>query len=1547
MPRGNEPTTKFKADISELKAAMQEASRQIRLANSEFKAASAGMDDWSDSADGLSAKLKQLDSVLDAQKSKLSSLEKQYELTAKEFGENSKGAQELAVKINNQKAAITKTEKSIQSYSGKLDKVKNGTKTYDEALEDLRATTDRASDGFSAMKVALGNLIADGIRKAITAVKDLAKETLQVGMEFEKSMSNVQAISGATAEDMQKLGDKAEEMGRKTKFSASEAADAFSYMAMAGWKTEDMLGGIEGIMNLAAASGEDLATTSDIVTNALTAMGYSAKDAGKLADVMAAASSNSNTNVKMMGQTFQYAAPIVGALGYNMEDTAKAIGLMGNAGIQADKAGTALRSMLTRLSAPPKECAEEMEKLGISITDSNGKMKDLDTVMKDLRQAFGKLSETEKTAAAKHLAGQEAMSGLLAIVQAAPEDYDKLTKAVENSNGAAQNMADTMNDNVAGKLQAFRSKVEGAMITVYKAISENLKKGIEEAGNAIDGINWDAVGKKVGDFAQKIIDLFTWILRNGNTVKNVILGIIAAFAIAKLVKIVGTIVGMVQTMMALRTAIMAATTAQEVLNAVQLASPWGAIGAALGIVVGLVVALSLENEKAAKKTGELNESQKTLINSVNSLKDSYNNLKTARDENVAKAQSEFGYYTELKNELDSIVDKNGKVKKGYEERAKFIVTTLNQALGLEMELNNGVIKNYRDQKKAIEDLLVTKRAEAVLRANEGMYNEALQNRTQAFKNMNAAQKEYGKVSKEAKAAEDNLIKAQKEFNETVKYTTSPAGLGAATKKLKEAQDAYDASAGKQKKLKKAWEDSKTTYEGYITTITNYEGVSSKVIGGDVKKIQKELIKLENGFITAENGTRKSLTKQVKNYETMLADYKEAIKKGTPGITSESVKQMETLVKEAKKELAKLPPEAKKEGEKTGKQFSDGVSSKKEDAKTAGKGVAESAKSGTGEVSAEKSGENFSQGFINGIKSLAGSVWEAAKALAKKAWDGLRKGQEEGSPSKLTYRSGVNFVKGYINGIISQQNNLVKTVQNLIGAVTKELLKLDNFNFSEVGSNASSQFAETIASKIEYINNRASYKNQQKIDKLNDEITKNEEKRDKETTKAENKRDKQVTAAEKARDRRVTQLEKERDQAIKATEKQRDKTVKSLEKERDKRVKELEKQLNNAKTKAQKDKIKTQIKNVKAQYNEDIKTEKEAAKKKIAGLKDNAKKDIKAVKENAKNEISVIKSTAKEKLKEIETTYGKLISEQEEFRDAYQEASAAMLSELSKTLSEYQQSAQNLIDTTINGITSKYDQKYNDLLQKQDTLISKLKGMGNLLDVSGAGVGTVNDLKEQTKQIKEYADKLKKVKEKVSADLFDEIAQMDVKEGRFFMDQLLSMSDADLKAYVEAYEEKMKVAESLSESLYENDFKNIADEYAEEIKNAMAKLPDLLEELGRESMEGFLEGLTVNTDYMTSQVRTFINGMIDTFKKQLNLSVNVNGRTIGTDLTDLTANIMSAKQAVNTNTDSGYVGGQTINNYYDLVQNNTSPKSLSALDTYRARRQQIALIKAFT
>lgn len=322
-----------------------------------------------------------------------------------------------------------------------------------------------------------------------TALAGVAGYSIKVGSSFEAGMSKVQAVSGASNEQLQRLSDKAKEMGATTKFSATEAADAMNYMAMAGWKTEDMLNGIDGIMNLAAASGEDLATTSDIVTDALTAFGLSASDSTHFADVLAAASSNANTNVSMMGETFKYVAPVAGSLGYSAEDCAVAIGLMANSGIKASQSGTALRSMFSRLAKPSKEVKEAMEKLNISLTDSHGNMKSLDTLMGDLRNSFSGLSESEKAEMASSLAGQEAMSGLLAIVNASDADFNKLKDAIYGADGASAKMAETMQDNLQGKITILKSTIEGLGIKIYEEIEDPMKEAAEGATDSVGQIS--------------------------------------------------------------------------------------------------------------------------------------------------------------------------------------------------------------------------------------------------------------------------------------------------------------------------------------------------------------------------------------------------------------------------------------------------------------------------------------------------------------------------------------------------------------------------------------------------------------------------------------------------------------------------------------------------------------------------------------------------------------------------------------------------------------------------------------------------------------------------------------------------------------------------------------------------------------------------------------------------------------------------------------------------------------------------------------------------
>ena len=339
-----------------------------------------------------------------------------------------------------------------------------------------------------------------------TALAGVAGYSIKVGSSFEAGMSKVQAVSGASNEQLQRLNDKAKEMGATTKFSATEAADAMNYMAMAGWKTEDMLNGIDGIMNLAAASGEDLATTSDIVTDALTAFGLTAQDSTHFADVLAAASSNANTNVSMMGETFKYVAPVAGSLGYSAEDCAVAIGLMANSGIKASQSGTALRSMFSRLAKPSKEVKEAMEKLNISLTDSHGNMKSLDTLMGDLRKSFSGLSEAEKAEMASSLAGQEAMSGLLAIVNASDADFNKLKDAIYGADGASAKMAETMQDNLKGKITITKSTIEGLGIKIYEEIEDPMKEAaegttdsVEQISSALENGGIDAAVEKTGN----------------------------------------------------------------------------------------------------------------------------------------------------------------------------------------------------------------------------------------------------------------------------------------------------------------------------------------------------------------------------------------------------------------------------------------------------------------------------------------------------------------------------------------------------------------------------------------------------------------------------------------------------------------------------------------------------------------------------------------------------------------------------------------------------------------------------------------------------------------------------------------------------------------------------------------------------------------------------------------------------------------------------------------------------------------------------------------
>ena len=445
------------------------------------------------------------------------------------------------IKLNDLEGQAKNTGISLENVGSKAldlaDKLKNGLATAAEAaakgFEAVESVGKKAGDAVSAA--------LKGFAAASTAVARFGAAATKTGMEFDATMSQVSAISGAAGKDFQDLRDKALEMGAKTKFSASEAAEAMTYMGMAGWKAGDMISGIEGIMNLAAASGEDLATTSDIVTDALTAFGKSAGDAGRLADIMAATATSANTDVGMMGDTFRYVAPVAGALGFEMEDTALAIGLMANSGIKATQAGTSLRSIFTRLSTNAGATKTQLgaldimtQQLGVSFYRADGSVRSLYDILVESQVAWEGLSEAEQINYAKTIAGQEAMSGWLALMNAAPEDVAKLSDAIYDCNGAAEEMSAIMVDNLKGDLTLLGSAFESLQIAISDSLTPTLREfakfGKKAMANLLEGFQGNGVIGFMSALSSIVTDGVTMLAQKAPEFVNVTLQFVESMA---------------------------------------------------------------------------------------------------------------------------------------------------------------------------------------------------------------------------------------------------------------------------------------------------------------------------------------------------------------------------------------------------------------------------------------------------------------------------------------------------------------------------------------------------------------------------------------------------------------------------------------------------------------------------------------------------------------------------------------------------------------------------------------------------------------------------------------------------------------------------------------------------------------------------------------------------------------------------------------------------------------------------------------------------------
>ena len=829
-------------------------------------------------------------------------VEKSAKDSASKAGQAAKQGADTAAKGT--ESASTKMQQSHKKVKDTAKESADGAKkSWEESNQSTVASTESATSKMAGLMKKSAAVIG-------VASVAAAKKTIDVGKSFEAGMSEVQAISGASGKDLEKLSAKAKQMGATTKFSATESATALKYMAMAGWKTNQMVSGLSGVMNLAAASGEDLGTVSDIVTDSMTAFGLKAKDSGHFADVLAKASSSSNTNVAMMGETFKYVAPLAGSMKYSIEDTATAIGLMANAGIKGSQAGTELRSILTRLVKPPKDAAAALSALGISTTKADGSMKPMRQTMAELREKFSGLTDSQKSQYAAAIAGQEAMSGLLAIVNASDSDFNKLQKAIDNSSGAAKKQADIMNNNLQGALYDLGSAAEAVGIGIYEDIktpltkavgvgtkqlrilSSKLKKGgikkivPEEAINTVE--NLGTVAKAVGGGGLKVLGAAAKLV--GNNMEVALPVATSLLTVFKGYKAVTTVVTAFRTVSAategastgvqiLGTAIqlftgktISATTATAAFKTVctALGGPVGIGVVAVGALAAGVAAYALTQKKAVTEADryyssctKLKKKQEEMAASIKSLhKENQKNVDSTRANGV-QADQLYQRLTKLMN----IEHKSA----GTKAQIASVVKQLNELLpGLNLEYDKEADKLNKST-SAIKKNIAALKEQAMAKAYQ--------------KGMESA------ASKVAKADIENEKAIKKKTEATNKYNAAVEKMNQVTAKVNQGKITTSSD-----EYKKASNDLTKYYDAMMTANKAVEQS-----GKNLNAAQKELTAYTDKYTAQANYAEylKSLDDLAKQAKIKASDIPKSVGEGIKqGVYANptSGKELKSLIK---------------------------------------------------------------------------------------------------------------------------------------------------------------------------------------------------------------------------------------------------------------------------------------------------------------------------------------------------------------------------------------------------------------------------------------------------------------------------------------------------------------------------------------------------------------------------------------------------------------------------------------------------------------------------
>ncbi|PWJ13961.1 phage tail tape measure protein [Ruminococcus flavefaciens] len=899
-------TVQIGADTLGLDTALKGIEQKTKKAADELKDVNKTIRITGESATLWDQKQKLLNTALDESKKKLGTLIEAQSQVKKQLADKTiTGEQYRAFQreVEYAKSAVDKYEKELAEAKDKVGELGSASDAAAREVDDFGDETSEAAEkadkaskgGLTAVAVALGNFIYDAAKKATQEIVGFGKEIVSTGMTFESSMSSVEAISGATAEELEQLEEKAKEMGATTKFTAAESADAFGYMALAGWNVSDMLSGIDGVLELAASSNMDLAKASDIVTDYLTAFGLTAQDSSRFVDIMTYAMANSNTTTEMLGEAYKNCAATAASMGYSVEDTTAVLMTMANAGIKGGEAGTALNAIMTRLATDTKNCATELAEYGVNVYDAEGNMQSLSSILEGVSDHWETLTDQEQANLAKMLAGtnhyaalQTIMSGLSDTAEEAGMSFGDYTKALEECEGAATDMSHTMIDNLQGDMTILDSAVDGMKLSLADELNPALRDVVQYVTKQMPNIQ--KVMKPIAEGAGKLI-------------KGITDNLPAVMAVIK----------------------------QRALPVIEVLG--GALKNAYEGAKWLVEKLPgvsgfVRDVKNVKLFSELTEDARALNDGIRKDIEKMRELRDTAREQTETDLAET-YKTEaLYEELKGLVDENGKVKKGYEDRVNYIIGELQQATGIEIQQVDGVIQKYDELQAKIEETIKKQRAQIFEKNYTEMYSEALVQNGQAASKIAEAQK----TREENQAYIDDLnsrVKAMfqpggKMYNSDITYDMVGEVSDGSIEKMKKwgiINDEEYVKAGRALNNVMNSSDSLARLYAEIRNnnhiIEQYEKAEEALANGNYSDAQGLFASIDNASVASFGKIEDNVDEAVEHYKEAVDDVGRKIE----AVTDEKIKYGDTAIKA---EITELVDKMKTDGLKGADMLATGI-----------------------------------------------------------------------------------------------------------------------------------------------------------------------------------------------------------------------------------------------------------------------------------------------------------------------------------------------------------------------------------------------------------------------------------------------------------------------------------------------------------------------------------------------------------------------------------------------------------------------------------------------